>query len=154
VSKYEDLDSKCQKELGRAYHMAFFVWQPQAILTSDCDQDIKVCLCHASLKKNVCTHACLILLHTLHGLMCLYVCVRVCVSSFQSVTRTSRCVLHLFQKWLPASWPCRPHHAALCVCVFVCFCVMCVRLCVYVYVCVRCPEKSTSQVKALSQWHT
>eukprot|EP00983_Pelagomonas_calceolata_P119192 1160578-Pelagomonas_calceolata.AAC.3 len=42
VRHYEDLDSKCQKEIGRAYHMAFFVWQPQAILTSDCDKDVQV----------------------------------------------------------------------------------------------------------------
>jgi len=41
VRHYEDLDSKCQKEIGRAYHMAFFVWQPQAILTSDCDKDVQ-----------------------------------------------------------------------------------------------------------------
>jgi len=42
VKHYEDLDGKCQKELGRAYHMAFFVWQPESTLTSECDKDVKV----------------------------------------------------------------------------------------------------------------
>lgn len=33
------------QELGRALHMAFFVWQPDAILTSPCDNDIQsLCL--------------------------------------------------------------------------------------------------------------
>lgn len=33
------------QELGRAVHMAFYVWQPGAIVTSDCDDDIQnLCL--------------------------------------------------------------------------------------------------------------
>mmetsp|Transcript_34914 Transcript_34914/g.77608 ORF Transcript_34914/g.77608 Transcript_34914/m.77608 type:complete len:994 (-) Transcript_34914:752-3733(-) len=45
VSKFGDLSSGCQKELGRAVHMAFFVWQPGAVLTADCDDDInRFCL--------------------------------------------------------------------------------------------------------------
>lgn len=30
----------CKKELGRAVHMAFFIWSQGAILTSPCDQDV------------------------------------------------------------------------------------------------------------------
>ncbi len=45
ASHYTDLDVGCQKELGRAVHMAFFVWQEDAILTSDCDDDVRqLCL--------------------------------------------------------------------------------------------------------------
>lgn len=45
ASHYADLDVGCQKELGRAVHMAFFVWQEDAILTSDCDDDVRqLCL--------------------------------------------------------------------------------------------------------------
>ncbi|KAG2498297.1 hypothetical protein HYH03_003558 [Edaphochlamys debaryana] len=44
---YMDVDEGCQKELGRAVHMAFYVWQPDAILTSECDADVKT-LCLAS----------------------------------------------------------------------------------------------------------
>jgi len=40
IKNYLELDAGCQKELGRAMHMAFFVWQPGAILTSVCDEDI------------------------------------------------------------------------------------------------------------------
>lgn len=29
------------QELGRALHMAFFVWRPNALLTHDCDSDIE-----------------------------------------------------------------------------------------------------------------
>ncbi len=33
------------QEVGRAVHMAFFVWTPSALLTSDCDQDVRtLCL--------------------------------------------------------------------------------------------------------------
>lgn len=41
ASRADELDAKCQRELGRAYHMALFVWQPGAILTTDCDPDVK-----------------------------------------------------------------------------------------------------------------
>ncbi|EFJ50973.1 hypothetical protein VOLCADRAFT_103617 [Volvox carteri f. nagariensis] len=45
ANHYMDLDEACQKELGRAVHMAFFVWTEGAILTSDCDEDVKaLCL--------------------------------------------------------------------------------------------------------------
>jgi Golgi apparatus protein 1 len=45
ISKFADLTSGCQKELGRAVHMAFFVWQPGAVLTQGCDDDInRLCL--------------------------------------------------------------------------------------------------------------
>ena len=41
----EDLDPGCKKELGRAVHMAFFIWTPGGILTSPCDVDAaEVCL--------------------------------------------------------------------------------------------------------------
>lgn len=33
VNKYESIAAGCQKELGRAMHMAFFAYQPGAILT-------------------------------------------------------------------------------------------------------------------------
>lgn len=45
IGKYELLTAGCQKELGRAVHMAFFAWQRGAILTAECDDDIeKLCL--------------------------------------------------------------------------------------------------------------
>ncbi|GFR46876.1 hypothetical protein Agub_g8517 [Astrephomene gubernaculifera] len=47
ATHYMDLDEGCQKELGRAVHMAFFVWSEGAILTSDCDDDVET-LCLAS----------------------------------------------------------------------------------------------------------
>ncbi|KAG2445817.1 hypothetical protein HXX76_000421 [Chlamydomonas incerta] len=47
VTHYMDVDEGCQKELGRAVHMAFFVWKEGAILTNECDADVKT-LCLAS----------------------------------------------------------------------------------------------------------
>lgn len=45
VKNFADLATGCQKEMGRAVHMAFYVWQPAAILTTDCDEDIQqMCL--------------------------------------------------------------------------------------------------------------
>ncbi|GLI58992.1 hypothetical protein VaNZ11_000814 [Volvox africanus] len=45
IKNYDSLSSGCQKEMGRAVHMAFFVWQPGAIITQECDDDInKLCL--------------------------------------------------------------------------------------------------------------
>lgn len=45
IHQYDELDAGCQKELGRAMHMAFFVWSPGALLTSDCDEDVQaLCL--------------------------------------------------------------------------------------------------------------
>ncbi|EFJ50582.1 hypothetical protein VOLCADRAFT_103797 [Volvox carteri f. nagariensis] len=45
IKNYEALSDGCQKEVGRAVHMAFFVWQRGAIITSECDDDIdKLCL--------------------------------------------------------------------------------------------------------------
>lgn len=45
VHHHDDLDPGCKKELGRAVHMAFFIWAPGAILTKECDSDINdVCL--------------------------------------------------------------------------------------------------------------
>lgn len=45
IARFGNLASGCQKEVGRAVHMAFFVWAPNAILTSDCDEDInRLCL--------------------------------------------------------------------------------------------------------------
>lgn len=45
VRSYDDLDPGCKKELGRALHMAFFIWIPGGILTSSCDVDIaEACL--------------------------------------------------------------------------------------------------------------
>lgn len=41
MRQYMDLDDGCQKELGRAVHMALFAWMPSAILTSVCDDDIQ-----------------------------------------------------------------------------------------------------------------
>jgi Golgi apparatus protein 1 len=41
IRQYTDLGDGCQKELGRALHMAVRVWQPGAILTSVCDGDIR-----------------------------------------------------------------------------------------------------------------
>lgn len=42
IKKYNDLDAGCQKELGRAVHMAFFVWAPGSVITQDCDDDIRL----------------------------------------------------------------------------------------------------------------
>jgi Golgi apparatus protein 1 len=45
IHNHDDLDPGCKKELGRAVHMAFFIWSPGAILTHPCDEDVaKVCL--------------------------------------------------------------------------------------------------------------
>ena len=41
IRQYADLGDGCQKELGRALHMALRVWQPGAILTSVCDHDVQ-----------------------------------------------------------------------------------------------------------------
>lgn len=41
IRQYADLGDGCQKELGRALHMALRVWQPGAILTSVCDNDVR-----------------------------------------------------------------------------------------------------------------
>lgn len=41
IRQYADLGDGCQKELGRALHMALRIWQPGAILTSVCDGDIR-----------------------------------------------------------------------------------------------------------------
>ncbi|KAG2452551.1 hypothetical protein HYH02_002788 [Chlamydomonas schloesseri] len=45
IKNFEMLSEGCAKEVGRAVHMAFFVWQPGAIITFDCDDDInRLCL--------------------------------------------------------------------------------------------------------------
>ncbi|KAG1660746.1 hypothetical protein FOA52_010620 [Chlamydomonas sp. UWO 241] len=45
IKGYDGLSSGCQKELGRAVHMAFFAWAPGAPLTATCDDDInRLCL--------------------------------------------------------------------------------------------------------------
>ncbi|WIA10933.1 hypothetical protein OEZ85_011098 [Tetradesmus obliquus] len=45
IANHAELSEDCQRELGRSMHMAFFVWQPQALLTAACDDDIqKLCL--------------------------------------------------------------------------------------------------------------
>ncbi|WIA10935.1 hypothetical protein OEZ85_011100 [Tetradesmus obliquus] len=45
VHNYDDLDPNCKKELGRAVHMAFFIWSPNSIMTRECDADVqRVCL--------------------------------------------------------------------------------------------------------------
>jgi Golgi apparatus protein 1 len=45
VHNYDDLYPGCKKELGRAVHMAFFIYSPNAILTHPCDTDVQeVCL--------------------------------------------------------------------------------------------------------------
>ncbi|KAG1656262.1 hypothetical protein FOA52_011910 [Chlamydomonas sp. UWO 241] len=45
IKGYDGLSSGCQKELGRAVHMAFFAWAPGATLTAPCDADIdRLCL--------------------------------------------------------------------------------------------------------------
>ena len=33
IREYDQLSAGCQKELGRAVHMAFFAWQPDGIIT-------------------------------------------------------------------------------------------------------------------------
>ncbi|KAF8068300.1 hypothetical protein HT031_001987 [Scenedesmus sp. PABB004] len=40
IHNHDDLDPGCKRELGRAVHMAFFVWTPGAILTRECDADV------------------------------------------------------------------------------------------------------------------
>jgi Golgi apparatus protein 1 len=45
IANHAELSDDCQRELGRSMHMAFFVWQPQALLTAPCDADIQqLCL--------------------------------------------------------------------------------------------------------------
>ncbi|MEW5299471.1 MAG: hypothetical protein WDW36_002486 [Sanguina aurantia] len=45
VRRSADIAPGCAKELGRAVHMAFYVWQPGATITSECDDDIqRLCL--------------------------------------------------------------------------------------------------------------
>lgn len=45
VAAAGDLDAGCRRELGRALHMAFFIWIPGSVLTQPCDADIaRVCL--------------------------------------------------------------------------------------------------------------
>ncbi|KAI8465216.1 MAG: hypothetical protein J3K34DRAFT_379960 [Monoraphidium minutum] len=45
VAHAADLDPGCKRELGRALHMAFFIWIPGSILTQPCDVDVgEVCL--------------------------------------------------------------------------------------------------------------
>ncbi len=39
----DDLDPGCRKEMGRAYHMALYIWAPGAILTTACDDDVARC---------------------------------------------------------------------------------------------------------------
>ncbi len=41
VAKAQDISAGCRRELGRSVHMALFMWQPQGVLTSVCDDDIK-----------------------------------------------------------------------------------------------------------------
>jgi Golgi apparatus protein 1 len=40
IKNAESVAPECHKELGRAVHMALFVWIPGSILTSPCDVDI------------------------------------------------------------------------------------------------------------------
>ncbi|KAG1658887.1 hypothetical protein FOA52_000675 [Chlamydomonas sp. UWO 241] len=45
IRQYTDLDAGCQKELGRAMHMALFAWAPDGLITSPCDGDAQsLCL--------------------------------------------------------------------------------------------------------------
>jgi Golgi apparatus protein 1 len=45
VANFDDLNPGCRKELGRAVHMAFFIYAPGSILTAPCDVDVQeVCL--------------------------------------------------------------------------------------------------------------
>jgi hypothetical protein len=40
IHNHDDLDPGCKKELGRAVHMAFFIWSAGATLTAPCDDDV------------------------------------------------------------------------------------------------------------------
>ncbi len=45
IDNFNSINGGCQKELGRAVHMAFFIWSEGQILTGDCDDDIqRLCL--------------------------------------------------------------------------------------------------------------
>jgi hypothetical protein len=45
VEQADRLSNSCRRELGRSMFMAFFVWQPQGVLTEPCDADIaRLCL--------------------------------------------------------------------------------------------------------------
>jgi Golgi apparatus protein 1 len=45
ISNSEDLDPGCKKELGRAVHMAMFIWTSNQLLTSVCDDEVQnVCV--------------------------------------------------------------------------------------------------------------
>ncbi len=45
VRNHQDVQPGCRRELGRAVHMAFFVWTPESVLTRDCDDDVRaLCL--------------------------------------------------------------------------------------------------------------
>lgn len=41
ISRASDISPSCAKELGRAVHMAFFVWEEKGLITAPCDEDIK-----------------------------------------------------------------------------------------------------------------
>lgn len=45
VDQADSLSDGCRRELGRSLYMAFFVWQPQGLLTAPCDADVqRLCL--------------------------------------------------------------------------------------------------------------
>jgi hypothetical protein len=45
VENADSLSPGCRRELGRSVYMAFFVWQPNGVVTAPCDADIKrLCL--------------------------------------------------------------------------------------------------------------
>lgn len=45
IEASDSLSNGCRRELGRSMYMAFFIWQPQGLLTAPCDDDIKkLCL--------------------------------------------------------------------------------------------------------------
>jgi Golgi apparatus protein 1 len=45
IANSEDLDPGCKKELGRAVHMAMFIWTSGQLLTTACDGEVQdVCV--------------------------------------------------------------------------------------------------------------
>jgi hypothetical protein len=45
IAQADELSTGCRRELGRSLYMAFFIWQPQGMLTAPCDADVqRLCL--------------------------------------------------------------------------------------------------------------
>jgi hypothetical protein len=103
VHNYDDLDPNCKKELGRAVHMAFFIWSPNSIMTRECDADVqRICLqerpnmdripgqvgtCLADVVSCCCTYGSLLLVLLLHACCCCWDMDPTCTASMAKWAR-------------------------------------------------------------------